>query len=83
MANISNIHDLAKKLNLWNIARGYVDLDNKKLSNLDYLEYVLSEELRVREQQRAVKIAKASKLPQVVFDESKLTEGIKWHYYYS
>jgi hypothetical protein len=33
MADITEIRELAKKLNLWNIARGYIDL-NKNKTNL-------------------------------------------------
>ena len=36
MADITEIRELAQKLNLWNIARGYIDLNDEKLSNLDY-----------------------------------------------
>ena len=41
MADITEIRELAQKLNLWNIAKGYIDLNDEKLSNLDYLKMVL------------------------------------------
>ena len=47
MADITEIHELAQKLNLWNIARGYIDLNDEKLSNLDYLKMVLEKELEI------------------------------------
>ncbi len=31
MADITEIRELAQKLNLWNIARGYIDLNDEKL----------------------------------------------------
>ncbi len=80
MANISDIYELAKKLNLWNIARGDVDLTDRSLSNLEFLEKVLLEELRFREESKVIKLRKASKLPSMNFDEKRLTDGIKWHY---
>ncbi len=33
MADITGIRELAQKLNLWNISRGYIDLNDEKLSN--------------------------------------------------
>ena len=48
MADITEIRELAKKLNLWNIARGYIDLNDEKLSNLDYLQMILHKELEIR-----------------------------------
>lgn len=80
MAIINDIYELAKKLNLWNIARGDVDLTDRSLSNLEFLEKVLSEEIRFREESKIVKLRKVSKLPNMNFDEERLTDGIKWHY---
>jgi hypothetical protein len=51
MADITEIRELAKKLNLWNIARGYIDLNDEKLSNLDYLQMILQKELEIRARQ--------------------------------
>jgi len=47
MADITEIRELAQKLNLWNIARGYIDLNDEKLSNLDYLKMVLEKNWRL------------------------------------
>ncbi|MDD4834539.1 MAG: hypothetical protein PHC44_07380 [Lutispora sp.] len=51
------------KLNLWNIAKGYIDLNDGKLSNLDYLQMILNKELEIRARQKHIKLRKASKLP--------------------
>ena len=51
MADITEIRELAQKLNLWNIARGYIDLNDEKLSNLDYLKMIL-EKLEIRARQK-------------------------------
>ena len=78
MADIVEIREMAQRLNLWNIAKGYIDLNNEKLSNLDYLKMVLEKELELREAQKHIKMRKASKLPNKVFDESNLNKGLKW-----
>ena len=78
MADIVEIREMAQRLNLWNIAKGYIDLNNEKLSNLDYLKMVLEKELELREAQKHIKMKKASKLPNKVFDESNLNKGLKW-----
>jgi hypothetical protein len=56
MADITEIRELAKKLNLWNIARGYIDLNDEKLSNLDYLQMILQKELEIRARQKQIKL---------------------------
>lgn len=78
MADITEIRKLAQSLNLWNISRGIVDLNDEKLSNLDYLQMILEKELEIRAQQKHIKLRKASKLPNKVFDTSKLNKGLKW-----
>lgn len=78
MADITEIRELAQKLNLWNIARGYIDLNDEKLSNLDYLQMILEKELEIRAQQKHIKLRKASKLPEKVFDAWNLNKGLKW-----
>ncbi len=79
MAEISEIRRLAQSLNLWNIARGYVDLNEERLSNLDYLQAVLEKESEIRAQQKNIKLRKASKLPEKAFNASVLNKGLKWH----
>jgi DNA replication protein DnaC len=78
MADIVEIREMAQRLNLWNVAKGYIDLNNEKLSNLDYLKMVLEKELELRVRQKHIKMRKASKLPNKVFDDSNLNKGLKW-----
>jgi hypothetical protein len=78
MADITEISELAQKLNLWNIARGYIDLNDEKLSNLDYLKMVLEKELEIRARQKHTKLRKASKIPNKAFDASNSNKGLKW-----
>ena len=78
MADITEIRELAQKLNLWNIVRGYIDLNDEKLSNLDYLKMVLEKELEIRARQKHTKLRKASKLPNKAFDASNSNKGLKW-----
>ena len=79
MANLTEIYELAKKLNLQNLARGDIDLQNEKLSNLDYLHMVLQAEVDMRTEVAVVKREKASHLPNKVFDKSKVSGGLLWH----
>jgi DNA replication protein DnaC len=78
MADITEIREMARKLNLWNVARGYINLNDEKLSNLDYLQMILEKELEIRARQKLIKIHKISKLPAKEFDGSNLNEGLKW-----
>jgi DNA replication protein DnaC len=78
MADITEIRELAKKLNLWNIARGYIDLNDEKLSNLDYLQMILHKELEIRARQKQIKLRRASKLPNKVFELPNLNKGLEW-----
>ena len=78
MADIVEIREMAQRLNLWNVAKGYIDLNNEKLSNLDYLKMVLEKELELRVRQKHIKMRKASKLPNKYFDESEFKQGLKW-----
>jgi DNA replication protein DnaC len=78
MADITEIRELARKLNLWNIARGYIDLNDEKLSNLDYLQMILHKELEIRARQKQIKLRRASKLPNKVFELSNLNKGLEW-----
>lgn len=39
MADITEIRELAQKLNLWNIARGYIDLNDENYQTLTILRW--------------------------------------------
>jgi len=58
--------------------KGYIDLNDEKLSNLDYLKMVLEKELEIRARQKHTKLRKASKLPNKAFDASNSNKGLKW-----
>ena len=78
MASIGEIKELARQLGLYNIAKGYVDLADEKLSNLDYIATVLQGELQMREQTALVKREKTSRLPHKVFIKEKVGSGTAW-----
>ena len=78
MASIGEIREMARLLNLQNIAKGYVDLADEKVSNLNYLAAVLGSELRMREQAALVKREKVSRLPSKVFIKEKVGSGVAW-----
>lgn len=64
---ISKIKVLAKELNLNNIADLSLEAFVSDLPNIDYLEYMLSTELRLRKEKNVVKQRKLSRLPQTAF----------------
>ena len=79
MADTSKILELARKLNLQNIAHGYIELEEKPdMSNLDYLALILSQEVEMREEKAFVKREKESKLPYREFIKAKVNDGIAW-----
>ena len=78
MASIGEIKELARQLGLYNIAKGYVDLADEKLSNLDYIASVLQGEVNIREQTALVKREKTSRLPHKVFIKEKVGSGTAW-----
>lgn len=78
MADVKEIRELAKELNLMNVASGKIDIRNETLSNLDYLYNILFEEVKIRHQNRDEKLKKTSKLPDKTFNHKKITKGLKW-----
>ena len=78
MADIESIKELAKNLCLMNIANGVVDLNDETISNTDYLYNVLKHEVDLREQKHKDSLFKSSRLPKKVFDETRITAGLRW-----
>lgn len=78
MAGAKEIQDLAKILNLQNVASGIIDLNNETVSNKDYLYNILLEEVNIRNANKLKDIKKISRLKQLVFDETRITDGLKW-----
>ena len=79
MAEITEIRQMAKQLNLQNLARGEIDLNNEALSNLDYLAYILSSELELRKVAAMQRRSRASRLPLKEYDKGKMKGGLAWH----
>ena len=78
MADLIELFEKARLLNLQNLARGKIELNRETVSNIDYLDYVLSAELELRSQAAIKRNKNASRLPQRVFDPSRLKPGIAW-----
>ena len=78
MADISNIRDLALKLNLYNIAKGKVDLKIKFKNNLDYIEDIFLQELEYRKKNKLKLLKKKSNLPTLKYDYKNINDGLKW-----
>lgn len=78
MSDAKEIQELAKILNLQNIANGTIDLNNETISNKEYLYKILLEEVNIRNANKLKDFKKASRLKQLTFDETRITDGVKW-----
>lgn len=78
MADAREIQELARILNLQNIANGTIDLNDETISNKDYLYKILLEEVNIRNANKLKDFKKISRLKQLIFDETRITEGLKW-----
>lgn len=78
MADVAEIRRLAKKLNLTNVASGAIDLNDESVSNLDYLQRILMEEIAIRTANKLKGIRAAAMLPRKAFDHTRISEGLKW-----
>lgn len=78
MADIKVIQDLARILNLQNIASGVIDLNDETISNKEYLYKVLLEEVNIRKKNKLKDLKHMSRLKPLVFDEMRISDGLKW-----
>lgn len=78
MADLIELHEKARLLNLQNLAHGKIDLNQETVSNIDYLDYILSQELELRRQAAIKRHTNASRLPKREFDPARLKPGIAW-----
>ena len=78
MTRITEIQELARTLNLQNIAKGIIDLSQDKESNLAYLKDVLQKEVDKREEFAVLRREKAGRLPKKEFVTTNINGGITW-----
>lgn len=78
MTSITEIQELARTLNLQNIAKGIIDLSHDKESNLTYLKDVLQKEVNKREEFAVLRREKAGRLPKKEFVTTNVNSGITW-----
>ena len=78
MADIAEIKELAKSLNLMNVYKGVIDISDEKVSNLDYLYNILKQEVDIRKENKITKLLAESRLPKKIFDDSIISQGLKW-----
>lgn len=78
MTSITEIQELARTLNLQNIAKGVIDLSHDKESNLAYLKDVLQKEVDKREEFAVLRREKAGRLPKKEFVTTNINSGIVW-----
>ena len=79
MTSITEIQELARTLNLQNIAKGVIDLSNDKESSLAYLKEILQKEVNKREEFAVLRREKAGRLPKKEFVKTSINSGIAWH----
>lgn len=78
MADLIELYEKARLLNLQNLAHGKIELNQETVSNIDYLDNILSQELELRRQAAIKRHTNASRLPKKDFDPSRLKPGIAW-----
>lgn len=78
MTSITEIQELARTLNLQNIAKGIIDLSHDKESNLAYLKEILQKEVDKREEFAVLRREKAGRLPKKEFVTANINSGIAW-----
>ena len=78
MADIAEIKELAKALNLMNVYNGIIDISDEKVSNLDYLYNILKQEVDIRKENKITKLFAESRLHKKIFDDSIISQGLKW-----
>ena len=79
MTSITEIQELARTLNLQNIAKGVIDLSQDKESSLAYLKEILQKEVDKREEFAVLRREKAGRLPKKEFVKTSINSGIAWH----
>jgi len=72
----NKIRELAKLLNIHTVGNARFELNNLKMSNLEYLQWIFERELEVRKERAIVRARKKSNLPQVIFDKNAFHEGV-------
>lgn len=60
-----------------NIANRTIDINNETISNKEYLYKILLEEVNIRNVNILKNIKKSSRIKQLAFDETKITDGLK------
>lgn len=78
MTSITEIQELARTLNLQNLARGDIDITNDKDSQRAYLLKILQEEVNLRHQANLVKREKIARIPKKEFCKDRLNSGVAW-----
>ena len=78
MSNLGELKELAKRLQLFHLARGDIDLSKASKENLDFLQKIMKQEQDMRDQSRYVRLEHDSHLPRKEFLPGKLNSGIQW-----
>ena len=78
MSNAQDIRELARKLQLYNLARGDIDLSGGTPANINYLKSILQQEASLRDSARYIKLEHESHLPRKEFFPEKVNSGVRW-----
>jgi len=76
MANLTRLRELGKLLNIQTVAWKKYELEEKYISNLDFLQFIFERELEIRRQNAIRRNRKNSNLPKIELDKADLLEGI-------
>ena len=78
MSTIGEIKEVAKRLQLFNLARGDIDLSGASKANLAFVQKVLEQEQALCDSARYVRLEHDSRLPKKEFLPGKLNSGVQW-----
>jgi len=74
----NRIRELAKLLNIHTVGNARFELNNLRMNNLEYLQWIFERELEVRKERAIIRARKISNLPQVTFDKNSLHDGVRY-----
>lgn len=78
MANITELKEKARLLNLQNLASGKIDVSQEQKANLEFLDRILSRELELRKERKIEKLKRASGFPKGVFNFNSVPNIVSW-----
>lgn len=75
MSKITRLKQMLRQVGLYNLAKDEFELKDEKMSNLDYLELLITKEIQMREQKNIYKRNKASALLDKNFEDFDIEQA--------